>query len=115
MKRGTIILTPFPFTDLKGNKVRPALIVSNDKRKGGDLIIAFISSIFDREKLQDTDILITEKEKGFSQTGLKTSSVIKSDKLATINKDVILGELGTLRNETMMVVGDKLKEVFDLQ
>ncbi len=25
MKRGTIILTPFPFTDLSENKVRPAL------------------------------------------------------------------------------------------
>ncbi len=42
MKRGTIILTPFPFTDLHGSKVRPALIISNDKRKGEDLIITFI-------------------------------------------------------------------------
>ena len=26
--RGDVVLTPFPFTDLKGNPVRPALIVS---------------------------------------------------------------------------------------
>ena len=24
MKRGTVVLTPFPFTDLSGQKVRPA-------------------------------------------------------------------------------------------
>ena len=32
MKRGTIILTPFPFTDLSNSKVRPALVISTDKR-----------------------------------------------------------------------------------
>lgn len=33
MKRGTIILTPFPFTDHSKNKVKPALIVSSNNRK----------------------------------------------------------------------------------
>lgn len=27
MKKGTIVLTPFPFTDLKGQRVRPAVVV----------------------------------------------------------------------------------------
>ena len=51
MKRGTIILTPFPFTDLTKNKVRPALVVSSNKRNDNDVIIAFISSVFRSHKL----------------------------------------------------------------
>ncbi len=114
MKRGTIILTPFPFTDLHGNKVRPALIISNDKRTGEDLIIAFISSIVDPKNLQEADILIRQNENVFLQSGLKTSSVIKADKLATINKNIILGELGSLNKEMMVKVGKKIKRALDL-
>ena len=46
MTRGKVILTPFPFTNLRGKKVRPAVIISSDTRRGGDVIIAFISSVF---------------------------------------------------------------------
>ena len=49
MKRGIIVLTPFPFTDLKSKKVRPALIVSSDELESDDVILAFISSIKGKE------------------------------------------------------------------
>ena len=41
MKRGTVVLTPFPFTDLSGQKVRPALVVSRSDRPGSDVLLAF--------------------------------------------------------------------------
>lgn len=86
MKRGTIILTPFPFTDLTKNKVWPALVVSSNKRKDSDVIIAFISSVIDSINLTGTDILLDPKEISFKETGLKTTSIIRTDKLATIDK-----------------------------
>lgn len=61
MKRGTIILTPFPFTDLTTNKVRPALIVSSNRRKGKDIIITFITTAIDLTNLSTTDLLIDSK------------------------------------------------------
>ena len=42
-KIGDIVLTPFPFTDLSGNKVRPALILGVQNR-GDDITVCFISS-----------------------------------------------------------------------
>ncbi|MBK8382509.1 MAG: type II toxin-antitoxin system PemK/MazF family toxin [Ignavibacteria bacterium] len=86
MKRGTIILTPFPFTDLSKNKVRPALIVSSNNRKDNDVIIAFISSVVEPDNLSQTDILLDSKDIIFKETGLKTTSVIRTEKLATIDK-----------------------------
>lgn len=114
MKRGTVILTPFPFTDLTKNKVRPALIVSSNKRKDNDIIIAFISSVLDSVNLSGTDILLDSKEMYFKETGLKTTSVIKTDKLATIDKKIILGELGSIDKELVRKVDENLKVVLDL-
>ena len=42
-KKGSIILVPFPFTDLSGNKVRPAVIIS-DGKVGNDVVVVFITS-----------------------------------------------------------------------
>jgi len=42
MSKGDIVLVPFPFTDLSGQKVRPALILYSDQ-KGEDCIVALDS------------------------------------------------------------------------
>jgi hypothetical protein len=38
MKTGTIIIIPFPFSELTAVKVRPAVIISTTKDKYSDLI-----------------------------------------------------------------------------
>lgn len=95
MTRGSVVLTPFPFTDLSGAKVRPAVVVSETGRPGLDVILAFISSIVPRNPLA-TDLLIPPSHPDFPETGLKGPSVVKADKLATVEHRIILGELGAL-------------------
>ena len=114
MTRGTIILNPFPFTDLQGNTVRPAIIISSDKRKGDDVIVAFISSVFDPGRLQETDFVLRKGEEGFTKAGLKVTSIFKMDKLATIDKAIILGELGVVSKEIFQNLDEKLKIALDL-
>ena len=115
MKRGTIILTPFPFTDLTQNKVRPALVVSSDFRKDSDIIIAFISSVIDSNLDTESTIILRKDDSDFPGTGLKVSSVIRVDKLATIDRDIVLGGLGFANTNLMRRVNDKLKAVLDLK
>jgi mRNA interferase MazF len=114
MKRGTVVLTPFPFTDLSTSKVRPAVLVSSDVRKGDDIILAFISSAININELTETELLIENSNPSFIETGLKTNSVLKLEKLATIDKKIVLGELGKFDNNLLREVNKKLKLVFDI-
>lgn len=42
---GSIVLARFPFTDLSGDKRRPALVVSRDNHRRADLVVCFITSV----------------------------------------------------------------------
>ena len=110
-KKGKIVLIPFPFTDLSASKVRPAVIVSNFAQ-GEDIIVAFISSV--KNNLQKTDIVLNSNDKDFSKTGLKTDSVIKTGKLATLDKKIILGEMGEVSIEIEREINKKIKILFGL-
>lgn len=91
---GTIVLIPFPFTDLTSSKVRPALIISKENKKLEDVVVAFISS-----KIVPHQLTINKDDKIFSESGLKISSTIRFDKIATLSKKIILGELGYISQE----------------
>ncbi len=41
---GSVVLTRFPFTDLTGDKLRPALVISRDNHRREDVVLAFITS-----------------------------------------------------------------------
>jgi len=107
MFKGTIVLVPFPFTDLSGHKVRPALVLHTNNR-GEDCIAAFISSVQKRPTIHDLSILSSIRN------GLKINSVVKVDKLATLQKKIVLGELGILESAYMKEIDKKLKSIFAL-
>ncbi len=109
MTRGKIVLTPFPFTDLTANKVRPAVVVSDSARIGVDVVLAFISSVFDRSKLLLTDELLQTTNTDFTLSGLKKDSVFKMDKLATVDSSIILGEIGETSPTLQAKLDAKLK------
>ena len=84
---GSIVLARFPFTDLSGDKRRPALVVSRDNHRRADLVVCFITSV-PRMGADMAQIVPTPG------TGLKVPSVVRFDKLATLNPAVIVGKLG---------------------
>lgn len=84
---GSIVLTRFPFTDLSGDKRRPALVVSRNNDRRSDLVVCFITSVARR----GPDMAPLPALPG---TGLKVDSVVRFDKLATLDRVVIAGKLG---------------------
>lgn len=90
--KGKIVLVPFPFTDLTASKLRPALVLLEGEM---DCVVAFISSRIPARP-SEKEVLIPQEHREFRLTGLKTGSVVRLDKVATISKDVILGEIGEI-------------------
>lgn len=90
-KKWDIVLVPFPFTDLSATKKRPALVVSPDAYNIGlDIIIAFITSNLKVDsKIGDYQI------QNWEQANLPKPSLIRM-KLATIDKTIIVKQLGQL-------------------
>ena len=109
MKRGDIVLVPFPFTDLSGNQVRPALILYAPA-KGEDCIVAFVSSL-PMKKTRLFDVKIAKSE----QNGLKTDSLIRTDKISTLQQKSILCKIGTLEQKLLTDVDSKLRYLLRLQ
>ena len=108
ISKGKIVLTKFPFTDISSAKRRPALVLSRKQSSQGDVIVAFISSNVP-DQVDDTDFIIEMSTADFFNSGLKKASVIKLDKLATVNVNIIAGELGQLTDESIPVINEKLK------
>ncbi len=109
-KQGDIILTPFPFTDLSGKKVRPALVLAVNKE---DILVCFISSIIP-QKILKHDVFIKEENKCFQNTGLKVDSLIKVMKIATLERKIILGKLGVLDKVNLSKIKIIIKKYFNL-
>jgi mRNA interferase MazF len=101
---------PFPFTDLTAAKLRPALVIYEGEK---DVVMAFVSSKIPPE-LSEVDILITKNQTSFRKAGLKVDSVIKLDKIATVLKDLIVGELGEVDEKLRQEVNQKLKRIMEI-
>lgn len=111
-KQGDIVLVSFPFTDLSSAKVRPALVLPK-KEFGNDITVCFISSVV-LKKIKPDELLIDDKNKNFKYTGLKTSSIVKVLKIATLEKKVILGKIGFLDLINMLKIKIIIKNHFDI-
>ncbi|MFZ2303961.1 MAG: type II toxin-antitoxin system PemK/MazF family toxin [Minisyncoccia bacterium] len=109
-KKGTIVLIPFPFTDLSSHKVRPAVVLSQGL-KGDDVVLAFVSSQ-EQKKKELTDVLVTRTSKGFTETGLKADSVVRVSKIATLDKKIMLGTLGVVSKDTVKEIDAKIRILF---
>ena len=103
--KGKIVLIPFPFTDLTSTKLRPALVLHEGEK---DVVVAFISSRITKAK--QFDVLINDAHPEFKTTGLKLPSTVKIDKIATISKELILGEIGEIGPKLKKEINDKISK-----
>ena len=106
-KKGTVILVPFPFTDLSGNKVRPAVIISNGKI-GKDVVVVFVTS---QARVTGGHVVSVQPTE---ENGLKVPSKIICAKIATVEAKIVLGELGSLSETDMTAIDTELRQALGL-
>jgi mRNA interferase MazF len=105
MKKGDIYLVRFPFTDLSASKLRPALVLINFKQ---DISVCFITTQL--SLIDESDILVSPD----FNTGINQNSWIKVGKIATISKNLVFGKLGSISEEQLNILNQKLKQVFQI-
>ncbi|GAB4289800.1 MAG: type II toxin-antitoxin system PemK/MazF family toxin [Oscillatoriaceae cyanobacterium] len=106
-----IWLVRFPFSDLTSTKLRPALVIARHRQ---ELIILGIFSKIPAGELRDTWVLLPDSYRDFSQTGLKKTSLIRADKIATVDESVFHRQLGVLPPDIWGVVQEALKKALNL-
>lgn len=106
--KGKIVLVHFPFTDLSDTKLRPALVIhENDE----DVVVAFISSRVPAQ-YSGSELFVGETHPDFFLTGLKVPSVIRFDKIATLSRELLEGEIGRISPALAMECNDVMKKFF---
>jgi mRNA interferase MazF len=94
MQVGDIVIVSFPFTDLVSYKARPAVVIRQTLDKHQDVILSLISSVVP-QILSPLQMLL----KPNSTNNLRALSVIKIERIATVENDKILSVIGKLSRE----------------
>jgi mRNA interferase MazF len=109
MARGDVVLVPFPFTDLTGQKRRPALVVSPDGFDPEDVVVCAITSRLPG-RLRPWDVSLVAQD--LIEKALPMPSVIKVGKLFTMHQRLIVGHFGTVTEEKLSDVLRLLQRLF---
>ena len=99
-KRGDVILSRFPDSNLYTAKLRPALIVQADNLQTGlsQLVVAMITSNMSRANHPSRVTILVSASEG-QQSGLIMDSVVMTDNLATIVESTIERVVGSVPME----------------
>lgn len=108
-----VVKVPFPFTDSKTTKMRPALIISSAKHfnaKLGMSVMTMITSIKPSQDLWPTDLVIED----LKIASLPAPSIIRF-KMFTLDHRLIVARLGKLGKKDSDHLKQKLQEILSLQ
>jgi mRNA interferase MazF len=105
--RGTLVLVPFPFTDLSAAKRRPALVISPDRfnEKSEDLILVAVTSKFPPES---SEIEMPLEKADLKEGILPKRSVVKLAKIFTMHSGLIVKKAGSLKDQKIQEILERL-------
>lgn len=92
---------PFPFSDLTASKKRPALVIVD--LPGDDVILCQITSNHRRDGYE-----LPLSKDDFVDGYLKVDSLIRTNKIFTATKDIIISEVGEITDAKIKEVDEKL-------
>ncbi len=94
-------------------KLRPVLLLTGPVGSVPEVLVAYISSVIPSACLP-TDVLLDPGLPEHASTNLKTKSVLRLHKLATIHSRSVVRHLGVLSPGTATEVDGRLRMLLDL-
>lgn len=104
-KVGTVVTIRFPYSDLRGSKIRPALVIA--EAEFGDLILCQITS-----KPYSSRIAIKLEKKNFVSGNLPLKSFARPDKLFTADNSIISSVAGQLDTSSLNCIRKATQALF---
>ena len=104
---GSVVITSFPFSNLKAHKNRPALVLGFSDFN--DVVLCQITSIDDGD-LRKVGLSLNS----FKTGGLSVDSYIRPDKLFTADQSLITRNVGEIKTELLKEVRLILGEFFGI-
>jgi mRNA-degrading endonuclease toxin of MazEF toxin-antitoxin module len=102
---GSVILVSFPFSNLKGKKLRPALVLA--QVEFDNLILCQITS-----KPYSSNSAIKIEESDFVEGKLPVTSYVRPDKLFTADTSIIESTAGKLTTKVKINILQKVRNLF---
>lgn len=106
--KGDVILLPYPFTDLKTRKVRPAVVVSKDTEKYDDIFVVPLTSKINN--LSETEFSLS----GWEAAGLNVPTAVKRGCIL-VDPTIIIKKVGVLSEADQKSVDSALKKWLALE
>jgi len=104
--KGDIVIIPVPFTDNNGYKLRPAVVISNEKvHQTGDTMIVQITS-----KLKQDNLSIELTNNDVTES-LPTKSYIRFHKIFVLEQRLIKGKVSSLNNSKYQELIQKINQI----
>ncbi|MCG3166721.1 MAG: hypothetical protein POELPBGB_02502 [Bacteroidia bacterium] len=101
-----IVFVDFPYTDLSGSKLRPALIISTELvNDTGDYICLQITS---KEYNDGMFFKINEKH---LTVPLKLQSGIRLNKIFSVNKNKVVRKISSFKASSFALVGKEFRQI----
>lgn len=110
-----MVLLDYPYASGGGAKVRPALVVQNDRdnQRLANTIVVQITTVT-RRALEPTQLLVELSTPEGQQSGLRQDSIVNCVNIVTLEKGKILRRLGTLPEPLRQKVNACLMTALDL-
>ncbi len=113
VRKGDVVLVNFPFSNLSQTKLRPAVILWANPIGDDVMLCAITSQNINQLSAEDIPLLLTDP--GFSSMGLQLPSKIRTTRVATLTKQLVIRRLGKLGTEHTQQLNEKLGEMLQLQ
>jgi len=104
---GQIVVTPFPYTDLSGAKLRPVLLLRQASPRFDDWLVCMVSSQLQQAET-GLDELIEADDADYAASGLKMPSVLRLSRLAVVDGAVLVGAIGEISPARLLAVRQRL-------
>jgi mRNA-degrading endonuclease toxin of MazEF toxin-antitoxin module len=113
MNPGDICLANFPFGAGSGMKLRPVLLLTGLVGTVPEVLVAYISSVQPPAPLP-SDVLLDPSTPEHRSTNLKSISVLRLHKLATIHQRSVVRHLGQVSPVIAADIAAKLRTLLNL-